>query len=287
MSHRTLERLFVRLLFDPALVDAMHADPGSVFGALDLDSREREQILAVDRRAWRYDPLRRRRTLRTLVDEFKTSTTLVLAHTRSLASLDAFFSGAEFHACVQERRSIALAFAEFLERLVSRLSPAHAQLSDLLRVETTLARCRRELRAGTATSGSVEPPEAVLRLAPGHAVGEYNANVIETINAVERYLFEVGLMPAVALCDDAPPLGGLPPAVDERLYLLALPSATGVSLMPIDWDYFRLLDQFSAGPLSLGEAETRASEVGISRGDAAVMIESLVEEQVLVSDRSL
>ena len=35
MSHRTLERLFVRLLFDESLVDAMHADPDRALAGLD------------------------------------------------------------------------------------------------------------------------------------------------------------------------------------------------------------------------------------------------------------
>jgi hypothetical protein len=278
MSHRTLERLFVRLLFDPALVERMHADPESVFGALDLEPREREQLLAVDRRAWRHDPLRRLRTLRTLVDEFKASTTIALAQTRSLASLDAFFSSGEFHACVQGRGSMALAFAEFLARLAG--DSGLPQLDDVLRLEATMARCRRELR-GLGESATLPGGEGLLRLAPGHAVGEYNANVIEAVNAAERYLFEVGLMPAVALCDDAPRLGELPPVAADRLYLLTLPAAAGVSLMPIDEDYFQLLRQFSAGPIAPSVAADRAAEASLARADIAVMIGSLVEERVL------
>lgn len=279
MSHHTLERVFVRLLFDPALVDAMHADPDAALGQLDLEPHEREQLLAVDRRAWRHDPLRRPRTLRTLVEEFKTSTTLALAETRSLSSLDAFFSSREFHGAVQERRSMALAFAAFLERLIAGL--ACPQLPDVLRLETQLARCRRELRDSPAPAPSRDEP--ALGFAPGHAVDRYNANVVETINAVERYLFEVGLMPAVALCDDAPRLGALPAAVDEQIYLLSLPSASGVSLMPVDADYYHLLRQFSAGPLRSADATARAVAAGVSAGDVPGMLESLVEERVLES----
>src|SRR4029079_12482475 len=92
MSHRTLERVYVRMLFDPRFVAAVYEDADRALAGLDLEPAERLQLVAVDRRAWGHDPLRRYRTLRTLSEEFKATTTIVLAATRSLASLDAFFS---------------------------------------------------------------------------------------------------------------------------------------------------------------------------------------------------
>ena len=108
MSYHTLQRVVVRMLFDDAFVAALYSNPEETLANLDLSTSERAQLLAVDRRAWGYDSLRRRRTLRTLVEEFKISTTRVLAETRSLASLDSFFSSEHFHRSVQERGSISL-----------------------------------------------------------------------------------------------------------------------------------------------------------------------------------
>jgi Na+/proline symporter len=53
----------------------------------ELTAAGRGQLFAVDRRAFRTDPLRRRRTLRTLSEEFKASTTLVLADNLSEAAI--------------------------------------------------------------------------------------------------------------------------------------------------------------------------------------------------------
>src|SRR5438105_2578944 len=145
MSYHALQRLVVRLLFDDELVAALYSNPDSVLVDLDLSHSERAQLLAVDRRVWRYDPLRRRRTLRTLVEEFKVSTTLVLSETRSLALLDRFFSSSYFHQSVQQRGSMGLAFAQYLEDLYRRDQSKVPQLPDILRLETTLARCRRDL----------------------------------------------------------------------------------------------------------------------------------------------
>jgi hypothetical protein len=278
MGHRTLERVYVRMLFDPAFVDAVYADAARALAGLDLEPAEREGLVAVDRRSWGHDPLRRYRTLRTLAEEFKASTTLALAATRSLASLDAFFSSEEFHGAVQGRGSLALAFADYL----ARLDAGSPQLPDVLRLERMLARCRRELDRAPSPPAPAGPG-APLALAPGHAAGaagRFNANVLEAVNAAERYLFEVGLMPAVALCDDAPRLEPLPPVAAEPVHLLALPSTSGVSLMPLDDpDYFLLLDQFSAGPRPRAEAVAAA---GVAGEDAEVMVESLLDAAVLV-----
>ena len=284
MSHRTLERVYVRMLFDPAFVAAVYEDADAALSGLDLEPDERAHLVGVDRRAWGHDPLRRYRALRTLAEEFKASTTLALAATRSLGSLDGYFSSPEFHRAVQQRGSLALSFADFLERLVVERSVAEPQLADVIRLERMLAGCRRQLDAAPAVA---EPPGAVdarqaVAFAPGHAIGRFNAHVVEAVNVAERYLFEVGLMPAVALCEDAPRLEPLPAFAAEPAYLLALPSASGVSLMPVDADYFHLLAQFSAGPRPLGQAAEAAVALGVPRDDVDGMIASLLEEGVVV-----
>src|SRR2546422_538803 len=108
MSHHTLQKLMVRMLFNEEFVEEIYAAPERVLAGLDLTEAERSQLLGVDRRAWRHDPLRRRRTLRTLVEEFKVSTTIILAETRLLASLERFFSSRFFHNSVDERGAMGL-----------------------------------------------------------------------------------------------------------------------------------------------------------------------------------
>lgn len=286
MSHRTLERVFVRMLFDPAFVDAVYSDAAAALAELDLAPDEVANIVGTDRRAWGHDPLRRLRTLRTLVDEFKASSTMILAATRSIGSLDAFFSSRQFHDAVQHRGSLAGAFGEFLEGVRVARARDVPLLGDVLRLEAMLAGCRRAVTSGLAgdrpvTGASVGGVNSdwTVGFVAGHAVGRFDANVVEAVNAVEKYLFEVGLMPAVALCEDAPRLSGGPEAAGVPAYLLALPSGATVSLMPVDEDYFALLDAFSKGPRRLGDAFRRAK--GVSREDLETMAESLIEEGVL------
>jgi hypothetical protein len=246
MSHHTLQKLMVRMLFDEEFVEEIYAAPDRALAGLDLTEVERNQLLGVDRRAWRHDALRRRRTLRTLVEEFKISTTIILAETRSLASLERYFSSRFFHDSVEDRGSMGLAFADFLLDGCRSGEWKAPQIPDIVRLEAAIAGCRRTL-AREAHYDAGDLPATIsdrtrVRLAPGCDVGGFQANVIATIQRVEQYLFELSLMPAIALCDDAPRLPALPD-VDERkkVYLLFSPGATGISITNLDKSDFLVL----------------------------------------------
>ena len=234
------------MLFDEDLVGDVYSSPDRALAGLDLTEAERSQLLSVDRRAWRSDPLRRRRTLRDLVEEFKVSTTIILAETRSIASLERFFSSQFWRRSVEERGSMGLAFADFLLDGSRREEWKAPQIPDVVRLEAAIAGCRRTLaREGNHEAG--ELPSTIsdsmrVRLAPGYDVAGFQANVIETIQRVEQYLFELSLMPAMALCDDAPRLSGLP-EVDgqKKVYLLFGPGVAGISITNLDKSDFLVL----------------------------------------------
>jgi hypothetical protein len=236
----------VRMLFDEDFVEAVYATPERALAGLDLTDVESGQLLGVDRRAWRHDPLRRRRTLRTLVEEFKISTTIILAETRSLASLESFFSSRFFHGSIDQRGSMGMAFAEFLLDGYRRGDWKAPQIADVARLEAAIAGCRRALEREGNHAASDMPAtisdRTRVRLAPGYDVAGFQANVIAAIQRVEQYLFELSLMPAMALCNDAPSLPALP-EIDEqkKVYLLFGPGAAGISITNIDKPDFLVL----------------------------------------------
>lgn len=246
MSHHTLQKLVVRMLFDEEFVEEVYAAPDRTLAGFDLTEAERGQLLGVDRRAWRQDALRRRRTLRTLAEEFRISTTIILAETRSLASLERFFSSQFFHRSIEDRGSMGLAFAEFLLDGRRNGKWEAPQIADVVRLEAAIAGCRRTLaREGEDEAGELPATisdRARIKLAPGYDVASFQANVIATIQHVERYLFELSLMPAMALCDDAPRLTGLPEVdLQKKVYLLFGPGAAGISITNLDKSDFLVL----------------------------------------------
>ena len=56
VTHRALQQALVIALHDETFVAEMHADPDRTHAPLGLGARQREQLLAVDRRASRTDP---------------------------------------------------------------------------------------------------------------------------------------------------------------------------------------------------------------------------------------
>jgi hypothetical protein len=268
------------MLFDPQLVQNIYDNPTKALAGVELTTKEREQLLATDRRAWNYDPLRRLRTLRTLTEEFKVSATLALAEKREWAFLDSFFSSKIFHQAMQQRGSLGLAFADFLRQSQQRGTLKTTCLADVLRLETMLARCRRQLAAdqqlnypGNNSSNHADamtPPTNIsdksrVRLAVGCDVGAFQANVVATMQAVEKYLFEISLMPAMVLCQDAPQLSNLPPVVENpRTYLLCSPATGGVALVNVAiGDYLVLME--ARQPISLLQLAQRITTNNLSR----------------------
>lgn len=284
MSYHTLQRLTVRLLFDPLFVERLYSNPDAVLEDLDLTESERSQLLSVDRRVWGHDGLRRRRTLRTLVEEFKVSTTIALAETRSIASLEAFFSSDRFHASVEQRGSMALAFAAFLSDMQNRGAIEMPQFADVLRLETVTAKCRRSAQDAQTLNEipSTISDTARVQLAPGSDVGRFQARVIETIQHVEQYLFEISLMPAMALCDDAPRLQGLPEIDNHRhTYLLFTPGANGITLVNIGrYEYLVLYE--ARRPISIRQLLERAKSAGVPPQRTQRIVSNALDERTLI-----
>ncbi|MBI4850300.1 MAG: hypothetical protein HY819_00585 [Acidobacteria bacterium] len=282
MSYHTLQHLTVRLLFDEKFVKFVYEDPDSALLGLDLSKEEKAQLLAIDSRAWSYDSLRRLRTMRSLVEEFKASTTLVLAETRQLAFLDKFFSSPQFHDSIQKRGSMGLAFAEYLSEKFRQKELKTPQLADVLRLESLMARCRREFQKIRVTPlPKTLKDDLRIKFVPGADVGAFQANTVLTIQKIEKYLFEVNLMPAMVLCDDAPRLMDLP-AVEtkKKSYLMCVPAANGVSLIDIEKsDYLVLIEARSS--LTIHQAIERAMASGITKSIAQEIIARALEEQTL------
>ena len=96
----------------------------------ELPAPLRTQLAAIDPRALKLDRLLRRRTLRTLFDEYKASTTLYPgARASKLSALDEFFRSRPFHDAIASARPLALPtpiFSAARRRPSSARSPKRA-----------------------------------------------------------------------------------------------------------------------------------------------------------------
>ena len=111
--HLAAQQALVRMLFDPAFAARVRREPEAALP--ELPSTLRAQLAAIDPRALKLDRLLRQRTLRTLFDEYKASTTLFLARARKLLrARRASSARAPFHDAIASARPLAFAYADFL-----------------------------------------------------------------------------------------------------------------------------------------------------------------------------
>jgi hypothetical protein len=266
VSHHALQHALVIALHDETFVAELARDPEGTLAPLGLTGAEIAALAAVDPRALRTDPLRKRRTLRILAEEHRASITLALAETRSLAFAERFFASSAFRRAVIERRPLALAFGEYL----AGADIAAPLFGEIVRLETLLARCRRDKE---------RPPSRGIALAPGVAVDAFDAATLPAVQALESYVFELALMPQVALCDDRP----VPPAATPSgatAHLLVTPSGGGVSLSTIDAALYRVLVALRT-PTELPRAAAALAPAGVPSARAADLLQSLLEEGLL------
>lgn len=168
MSHLALQRVVVRMLYDPRLVEQIYRDPESALSDERLSPEQRRWLVAGDRRAWGADPLRRGRSLHGLLREYPAAGALAIRAAGSVGVLERFFSSRTFHRCIQLGGSLAMAFGAWLPGLVRDGRARDRRVAELARLEEALVRVRR--RASLAAEDSeiaLSEHVALARLAAG------------------------------------------------------------------------------------------------------------------------
>lgn len=275
MSAAALQRVVVRLLHDPSFVARVYDDPAAALADVDLTADERRWLVSTDRRRFSADPLRPRRVLRALLDEFRASSALLVQSTRRLATLEHFFGSPEFHRTIQHRGSLAGAFAAYL-----RTFPLEPRALAVLALEEALAVARR----GRIPSRAAHrlSPDVRYVLSTHVAPLEVPAGALAVFQAVEQVLFELSLNPLAALADDGPDLLTLPAlGTGAESYLAELGPDGQARLGESSPALVALLvDARTPRP---GEALLeRARTLGADAAEAGPLLQGLVDDALLV-----
>ncbi|MED5369985.1 MAG: hypothetical protein VX899_03140 [Myxococcota bacterium] len=273
MGHQALQRVSMRMLYDPRFAEQVYADPSATLASVDITETERQWLLDVDPRAWTVDSQRGQRCLRNLFGEFRGSTTLALAQTRSLSGLQAFFQSPHFHQQVQQRGSLARGYARFLGELTE--DPLVAEVA---RLEWMQAQCRRELELCPRLDSLA--PKAIAR-APGIGAGRFDGATLDALNAAEQALFQLQLIPAAGLCDDAPRPSPVAPRPDQPLDLIARPIDGQIQLVQLGSMASRTLALLGS-PHTQEAAVARVTSLGLSAQRGAALLGGLLGEGLLI-----
>ena len=291
MSHVALQRVAVRMLFDPAFAAAVYAAPERALAEADVSAAERRWLVAADRRAWRTDPYRRARALAALLDEYAAATALARA-TAGVAALDAFFSSALFHACIQERGALVPAFGAFLEERAAAGALGDVRVVALAQLEAALARLRRVGRAGAGRAAAAPAPDALLRLSPHVellALPEGTLALFEVLRAGGALPPPAAAPPSLAGAAPevagAPPSAPAPPAGPPRESLLLEAHDGEVAIEHAPPALAGLLAAARA-PVSRATLAAEAVRQGAEPAGAGAVLDDLLAQRLLVLQQS-
>jgi hypothetical protein len=140
---QALQRVVVRMLFDPSLVArvyAGHTPPP-------LSSSQAAMLRAQPRGGWATDPYRCSRTLQALLEEYPAAAAIT-----GVKPLHAFFRSPTFHEAIMQRRVLAAAFGDWLIPQAGPVAAFEQAVASLRR--------RRPARLGAGevcSSASVQP----------------------------------------------------------------------------------------------------------------------------------
>lgn len=248
MSHLALRRVVVRLLHDPVFAAALAADPERALAGVELVGEERAWLVATPAAAWRTDPARPGRVLAALADEFPATLALVPERART------FLASTPFHAAIQERGSLAAAFAAHLA------CEGGARVRAVARLEGAVAERRR------AGSGAPRPGE--LRLAPHLAVVHVAVGALDLLAALRA-----GARGGAVGPGEAPVLVVVPPDREATLEPLAPALAA--------------LLELARGGASRAALAAEARRQGADSGEDDEIIDALIFDRSLVGADSL
>jgi hypothetical protein len=243
--HQRLQAAMVRLLVDPAAVDALHA--GRTPTGLTPD--QAALLRAVDRRAWSVDSFRRARLLHAVLDELPVTVGLL-----GLPAADAFFSSDTFGRVLTSRGSLTLAFGAW----------AGGRAGYLGRLELDLARLRRW-----------RPPRG-----PGLA----RAAAVGLIDAPPGAPEQLAALAATLAPDPAAALAAgrrltAPPARRGAERLLVTPGPAGAAF---ERPPAALADLLAASTHRRARAEVAAQARRLGAGDEAdAVVQSLLDDGLL------
>jgi hypothetical protein len=278
VSAQALQRVIVRMLFDPAFRQRVYAEPAAALQDVELTAEERQWLLTPVPQAYGTDVHRRSRALSGLLEEYPVAGALAVRGRQGLARLQGFFGSASFHQCVQQRGSIAAAFGAYLQ---SPPFAEHPDISCMAALELRIVRVRRALpispplASGTATR---------LRLAPWVELLPVPAGTLPRYSALLRRLqqYRASLLEAVLDATYRLPAGpAVRGAATEWILVVNIPGGDGPSLESTSHELGTLLSA-AQQERSVGEFCALAGDLGATAEEALEILQGLLADRLLM-----
>jgi hypothetical protein len=206
---------------------------------------------------------------------------IALAEVRRFAFAEAFFASPCFRAAVIEDRPLVLALADYLATALADGALTSPHLAGVLAIERAQAEARRDRDRAPAPG---------LSLAPGIRLVSTDTAALAALQAAEQHLFELSLLPHVALGDDRPGLE-LPDRAGARpLHLAARAVGADVALGELPEPLHRSLDalarQSERGRVDRRDMAAVLAGVGLRVPDTGQLIDDLIADGYVAEQES-
>jgi hypothetical protein len=280
VSAIALQRVVVRMLFDPTFRDRVYADPMMVLSDVDLTPEERQWLITPDARAYGVDVHRRSRALAGLLEEYPVAGALAVRCAQGVQRLSGFFAAAVFHQCIQQRGSLADAFGVYLASPAFADYPAIAHMAE---IERGIARVRRALELPDDHDEALTQ-DTLLHLAPWVELLSLPDIVLPRYGQWRDHLAQHGPSLLDAVLDAQYPLSFAPPLQEtQAVFVLVVntPGADGPSLEPTSPELGTLLAA-AQQDIVCRDLCALAVQLGAEPHEALDIIGGLVADQLLI-----
>ncbi|NUN15158.1 MAG: hypothetical protein HUU55_16135 [Myxococcales bacterium] len=280
MSHKTVQQIVVRMLYDPEFANSVYADSANTLKVEQITEEQRNWLTTSDRRAWGTDPLRRTRSLHALVEEYPVSATLAAKIVGGLPLLDNFFSSARFHDSVRKGDYLVTAFAAWLRDVAQNTDNLWSRsLTATATIEEAMATVRRaQMPPITHSDG------AKFRLSPLAALVDVYCGALQLIGSIRTTM---GTDEAVFNClvSNQICLDGISPVYpDDTQHVLVMrtaPKSGNITLEELSPELAVLL-HIAKSPTTTDILASTVIEMGAGPQDALEILEGFLEDQLLV-----
>lgn len=282
MSAIALQRVVVRMLYDPAFRQRVYANPERALRDVPLTDEERQWLVTPEPRAYGADAHRGSRALTALLEEFPVSGALAARVPRGPQRLHHFFATDTFHQCVQQRGSMAAAFGAYLGSASFRIRKKPPEIAHIAALEMGIAQVRR------AAPPPPVPPATLttatwLGLSPWVVLLTVHPDTLPRYSRLLEDLRRRGGALVEAVLDakhQLPPGPAFRGQAAEFLLVGDQPGSEGVSLECLSDDLGRLLSA-AKSPIQLCDLRAEAERLGGEPEEAQAVITGLVDDRIL------
>lgn len=273
MSATALQRVIVRMMFDPDFATAVYRNARHAIKTDEVTDEECTWLTQCDQRAYATDPHFAGRALHGLMGEYLVSGAVAVRHNEPLHR---FFSSPRLHQCIQAGDSLALAFGDWI---VHERRIRDSRVSQLAKLEHALAELRRR-QIAPQTQGNTSAQQQP-GLSPNVQLVNVSSGTMSLFTHLKAQIESLPTNPRDVALNSTINLNMSSLAMGREHLLLERKESSDISIEPLNAALADILGRAKSGA-SLETLQQTARGHGADPGEDREVIDDLIEDGLLV-----